>query len=209
MANRREPTVSAADSHDPAPWGSREQSESDLGVQPLKATILAATPVLVSVCVHAADDNTKDVRVARHGAWTTYTTIDTFDDSAIRWYASHPHGDDGGIRYGCDRENGAGFTAHADNMFIDSIGQVMNRDRIRVRVKVDNNPVVESKGKYPNDMATDREARNEILGQFSNGREARIRTEHGDEQHTFAVSLDGFREAANWVLTECKEGTNR
>ena len=94
-------------------------------------------------------------------------------------------------------------------MFIDSIGQVLNRDAIRVRVKVDDNPIVESKGRYPNALTTTHEAQLELLTQFAAGEQARIRTEHGDEQHTFAVSLDGFREAAQWVIDACRAGTNR
>ena len=113
--------------------------------------------MLASVCVHAADENEREVRVGQHGAWTTYyRVLDTFDDSPIRWYAAHPQGSFGSIRYECTIDGTTMtrmLTAHADNIFITSIGQVMNSDPIRVRVKVDDNPIIEAKGEYPNTIS--------------------------------------------------------
>ena len=76
-------------------------------------------------------------------------------------------------------------------------------DPIRVRIKVDDNPVIEAKGKYPIELVVERETLETVLDQFHNGMTARIRTQHGDEQHTFSVSLDGFREATEWAASQC------
>lgn len=149
-----------------------------------------------------ADDHEREVRGERHGSWTTYMVLDTFDDTPVRWLARHDVGAFGSVDFEC--ANGASkLTGYVDNMLVRTLGQVFNSERIRVRVRVDDNPVTEATGNYPNDMASSRSDIQAIVDQFTQGDVARIRTEHGDEQHTFQLSLDGFKDAAEWTTNEC------
>ncbi len=166
--------------------------------------VLAAVVATCAPASGAEDQNARHEVAGQHGAWTAYRVVDTFEDSVVQWYAMHPHGEDGSVRFECSRGAAPKFTAYADNMFIDALGQRFNRKPIRVRVRVDGNAVIDSKGRYPNDIAVELEAYLEILRQFLRGSEARIRTEHDDEQHTFVLALDGFLDAAQWVADECQ-----
>lgn len=167
---------------------------------------LAAILVLAGVPAFAIgdDENTREVYVATHGAWIARTTVDTFEEREVAWYALHRQGDDGGFAVTCRVGDVLSFDAYADNMFINSIGQAWRqREPIAVRLKVDDYPIVEVKGKYPNTIASSESDVGKVMTELLNGEEARIRTEHGEEQHTFVLSLDGFREAAAWTLGKC------
>ena len=172
------------------------------------AGIIVVAATLFAGGLHAADDeNTKEIAHARSGAWSAVATVDTFDDSEIAWSAVHPHGDHGKVAVTCE-DNGStlvgSLKAHASNPFIDSIGSVMlQREAIRVRVKVDDTPIIEARGRYPNALTTTNEELVAIVGRMLSGKEARIRTEHGEEQHTFTLSLDGFGDSVKWALTKC------
>ena len=96
------------------------------------------------------------------------------------------------------------LNAYADNLFADSLGSMFEQsDPIRVRVKVDDNAIVEIEGAYPNTLATDMDDVKKIIAEFLGGKEARIRTQHRDEQHTFVLSLAGFEEAVAWAISKC------
>ena len=130
--------------------------------------------------------------------------MDTFDDREIAWEAFHPQGRDGGVALTCREGDVLSFDAYADNMFVNSIGSVLKKDEpVRVRLKVDDYPIVETRGAYPNTLAISDGDVRKIMTELLDGNEARIRTQHGDEQHTFILSLAGFREAGAWALGKC------
>ncbi len=92
--------------------------------------------------------------------------------------------------------------------------EVQNDCHISVSYKVDDGEVVETSGEYPHRIsgryAVDSDFSpiwgapiSKMARMFSEGKEARIRTSHGDEQHTFIVSLDGFAETSRWVDDKC------
>ncbi|MCY4011130.1 MAG: hypothetical protein OXG82_00290 [Gammaproteobacteria bacterium] len=164
------------------------------------AVLAAGAPVFAA----GDDENTRDVYVSSHGAWTARATVDTFEEREVAWYAFHRQGDDGGFALTCRVGDVLSFDAYADNMFINSIGLAwQQRQPIVVRVKVDDYPVVEVKGKYPNTIASREADVRKLIAELTDGEVARIRTQHGEEQHTFVLSLDGFREAAAWTLGKC------
>ena len=89
----------------------------------------------------AADENTREVVVARHAAWPAKATVDTFDDRDIVWSAFHRQGRDGGFAVTCREGDVLSFDAYAGNMFVNSIGSVLKKNEpVRVRVKVDDYP---------------------------------------------------------------------
>ncbi len=63
------------------------------------------------------------------------------------------------------------------------------------------------RGQYPNALTVDDAGMKTLMAEMLDGSNAglpaRVRTEHGDERHTFSLSLQGFAEAAGWVLGKC------
>ena len=149
--------------------------------------------------------NTREVDVAEYGTWTTKITVDTFDDSELSWLAFHPQGGDGGFATICLSGDTLTFEAYADNWLIDTIGSAFSKDEpIRVRAKIDDREIIEVRGEYPNTLTANKLDVLTFLSELLEGdKSARVRTEHGEEQHSFALSLNGFGEAAVWVLRKC------
>ena len=173
------------------------------GIVALVAGILAT--ILACPGAFAEDENTREEDVAQYGSWTTKITVDTFDDSELSWSAFYPQGSDGGFAIICLSGDTLTFEAYADNWLIDTIGSAFSKDEpIRVRAKIDDREVIEVRGEYPNTLAANELEVLTLLSELLKGdNSARFRTEHGEEQHTFALSLNGFGEAAVWVLRKC------
>lgn len=166
--------------------------------------VLFAFPASSSV---AETENYEAHYVQTHGSWVTNRLTDTFDDSSVAWFAFAKQGDHGSIRLFCARaENnraGYGLLAYADNRFIQTLGKVFEQTvPIKVRIKVDSNDIITTYGEYPNTLAQDSQA-DEVIKQMRRGHEIRIRTVHGDEQHTFIAKLNGFSAASDWVMKSC------
>ena len=167
----------------------------------MRRTAFATAALVASVAWAADDENTEDVIEARHGAWKAVSTVDTFEETPIMWSAVHPHGDYGSFKFVC--ESGTlKFLGEADNPFVKSLGNMFDTETpITAKFKVDDNPVVTSGGYYPNEVATYNV--DELVAAMSEGKRAKVRTTHGDEQHTFTLDLGGFKEAAAWVKGKC------
>ena len=127
-------------------------------------------------------------------------------------FAAHAAGDDGGVRFCCGQDADAPeLLAFVDNPFVKSLGVVwLQRDPIAVRLKVGDNAILETEGKYPNLLASGVNLlpvfREMVAGEHA-GKEVsesvRIRTTHSKEQHTFSASLAGFDAASSCNLVKC------
>ena len=156
----------------------------------------------------AGEEGEDHVREAQSGNWVTYAVVDTFKETEVGWFASHPVGDHGEVRFTCANGQHPSFMAFADNPVMQSIGAIFaESEQIVTRVEVDDAEAVVVIGRQPNLLFVVRPSSdNEELETYRRFREegkARIRTEHGEERHTFILPLDGFREASDWVTGKC------
>lgn len=94
----------------------------------MKRTALCAS-ALACIAAFATDENTREVDVAKHGAWTTKAIVDTFEERQIAWSAFHPQGRNGGFALTCGEGDVVTFDAYADNMFIDALSSASARMR--------------------------------------------------------------------------------
>ncbi len=139
--------------------------------------------------------------------------VATFDESPSRWFATTRTGRYGEVRYSCDKGSIPVFLAFGEHFMptMRTLGSgfasaVEDNNAISVSYKVDDGELVEASGLYPNRISSIFVPRKSIAGMarmFSEGKEARIRTRHAEEQHTFIVSLDGFAETSRWVDDKC------
>ena len=167
------------------------------------------------------EDGEELAQEGRIGDWYGYAVIDTFEGGADRWFATTRTGDYAEVRYSCANGEKPEMRAFAEHAMptMRTLGssfscEVQNDCHIRVSYKVDDGEVVKTSGEYPHRIsepyAVDSDFSpiwgapvSKMARMFSEGREARIRTSHGDEQHTFIVSLDGFAETSKWVDGKC------
>ena len=167
------------------------------------------------------EDGEELAQKGRIGDWYGYSVIDAFEGGADRWFATTRTGDYGEVRYSCAIGEKPEMLAFADHPMpmMRTLGssfscEVQNDCHISVSYKVDDGEVVKTAGEYPHRISERYAVASDfspiwgapiskMARMFSEGREARIRTTHGDEQHTFIVSLDGFAETSEWVDDKC------
>lgn len=156
----------------------------------------------------AGEEGEDHVREAQSGNWVTFAVVDTFKETEVGWFASHPVGDHGEVRFTCANGQHPSFMAFADNPVMQSIGAIFaESEQIVTRVEVNDAEAVVVIGRQPNLLFVVRPSSDneelETYRRFREGSKARIRTEHGEERHTFILPLDGFREASDWVTGKC------
>lgn len=163
-------------------------------------------PLTLALCVTqpTAAENTEVQYVAKYGYWVTNKEVDSFFDEEVAWFAFVEVGRHGSIRVSCD-EDGLRLMALADTSFLHSLGSALNTDPIKVKIKVDDNPIVETDGSYPFTLVEPGDPKLPgLLAQMEEGREVRVRTDHGSERHTLKGDLAGFRTALAWVKDACQ-----
>lgn len=171
-------------------------------------TVAAAMVGLCALMIVKASgsENSEAVYVAQHGDWTLNRLVDTFDDSELARFAFTDSASSGSdletpsVRVVCDRNGALNLMARTGGI-MSTLGSVWNSDPIEVKFKIDDDEIVETEGQYPSTLTTSRADLHTVVAQMLRGISARIRTQHGEEQHTFRVSLVGFTEALDWVTS--------
>ena len=92
------------------------------------------------------DEGETFVRNGKSGSWYTFTVVDSFEETEVRWFASHPVGDHGEVRFSCAPDDGRFyrddamdespmFMAFADHPAMRSLGNIFEKDEsIKVRI---------------------------------------------------------------------------
>ena len=150
----------------------------------------------VFVCVFTSglaysDDHNYEAKYAREfGTWTANYVIDRFDESQVMWFVFQNTPEDGVVRFICAET--CELKAKTGSL-ASSLGSMWSSEEpIKVKIKIDKHPILESEGKYPNTLAVGDEL-NQILARMRTGQKMRIRTIHLEEMHSirfWSTSMD-------------------
>ena len=192
-------------------------------------TTMATIPALLAAASlfggwePAKDDGETHEREGRSGDWYTYTVVDPFGDGE-GWFAAAPTVDGTGeVRFSCRLDGGSAWFPKTPmlTVFTDGLGRKLPAspgqwEGLAVQLKVDGGETRSTTGLRPNNLARmekhpiEREPGdrrldgNDVVRMLQGGGKAVLRIEDGrGKRHTFAVSLDGFREASGWVMGKC------
>lgn len=170
----------------------------------MKKLLLAALITCSMPAIAEEEPNFYMEGIRQYQDWTVVARVDSFSDERQVVAAQHTVGNHGSINIMCHAGERIIINAQVDNSLIDTIGGMMNFDPITVKYKVDGT-IYTSKGKYPNQLIAKGVDTAEFIAVAKAGNSMKIRTDHGQEQHTWDISLRGFTYAMDRTIAECKK----
>ena len=151
-------------------------------------------------------ENHQYVPVEQYGLWSTARVIDNFDGKEKAYAAYYLPGNKEGLIFLASIEKHNMLFISANLLLPNNPFPWSNDAPMSVLVRVDDGLTIATQGRYPNVLMGGGDF--VVSGTFSaflDGKEARIRTEYGTEQHTYIFPLDGFADAVRWVYGELEK----
>ncbi|MBL1416139.1 MAG: hypothetical protein COB27_004595 [Moritella sp.] len=171
----------------------------------MKKLILATLILAVSTPALAGEEPDSYFKgLSRHQDWTVLASIDSFSGEMTDIATQQRIGDHGGITVVCSTGGKLSIQAKVNNQFTDTIGGMMTPGPILVKYKV-GGTLYTGEGKWPNYLLKAKMDIDEFIAAARAGDNMKIRTTHGEELHTWNISLRGFTAAINKTLAMCKE----
>ena len=171
-----------------------------------------ATALIILSGAALGNENAEAVYEGSLGEWVMNTIRDTFDESVLAWKIfTHGQKSDESlseptVSLVCTSDY-INLEARTGDLFTKSLGSMWAQDEpIKVKIKIDDFPVQEFYGEYPNTLLKT-EFVFPVIEKMTKGKIMKIRTEHNTEAsveaHTFIISLIGFVQAYDWLSQNC------